>query len=151
MIGSRTLPAFCTFPGTTVCLTFCVAWAVLFLLTSLALSSRATASTLSDGHSTSCGAGLASSALPSSSSALPLQVVGNMAFKQGRVQDLVTDLGGVELLLAQCQIDEESPMLREWGLWAIRNLTEGSEAAQQRIRWVSQCHPGAVSTAPCDV
>ncbi len=57
-----------------------------------------------------------------------------MAFKHGKVQDVVVALGGVELLLAQCQVDEESPMLREWGLWAIRNLTEGSEAAKERIR-----------------
>jgi len=42
----------------------------------------------------------------------------------------VGELGGVELVLAQCQLDRESPLAREWGLWAVRNLCEGNPQAQ---------------------
>jgi len=66
-------------------------------------------------------------------------VIGNMAFQQPAVQHAVTERGGVELVLAQCQVEDSSPMLREWGLWAIRNLTEGNNAAQQRIRELEVC------------
>jgi ataxin-10 len=46
------------------------------------------------------------------------------------VQDEVCALGGVELVLAQCQLDRQSPLAREWALWAVRNLCEGNEQAQ---------------------
>lgn len=39
-------------------------------------------------------------------------------------------LGGVELVLAQCQLDRQSPLAREWALWAVRNLCEGNPEAQ---------------------
>lgn len=42
------------------------------------------------------------------------------------MQQEVESLGGVELILSQCQLDEHSPLAREWGLWAVRNLCEGS-------------------------
>ena len=44
----------------------------------------------------------------------------------------VGSLGGVELVLAQCQVDGESPLAREWALWGVRNLCEGNPAAQVR-------------------
>ncbi len=46
----------------------------------------------------------------------------------------VLQLGGVELLLSQCQLDEDSPLTREWALWAIRNLSIGNAAVQERIK-----------------
>lgn len=48
----------------------------------------------------------------------------------------VQAVGGVELVLSQCQMDREAPLAREWGLWAIRNLCEGNEAAQ--VRWAER-------------
>ena len=30
-------------------------------------------------------------------------------------------------------MDDSSPLVREWGLWAVRNLCEGSEAAREAI------------------
>lgn len=30
-------------------------------------------------------------------------------------------------------MDDSSPLVREWGLWAVRNLCEGSEAARDAI------------------
>jgi hypothetical protein len=46
----------------------------------------------------------------------------------------VLQLGGVELLLSQCQLDEDSPLTREWALFAIRNLSIGNTDVQERIR-----------------
>lgn len=48
-------------------------------------------------------------------------------------------MGGVELVLAQCQVDEASPLAREWGLWAVRNLCEGSAEARQAIAALEAC------------
>lgn len=38
------------------------------------------------------------------------------------------------MLLSQCQVDEESPLCREWALWAIRNLCEDNDVVQDLIR-----------------
>lgn len=42
-------------------------------------------------------------------------------------------IGSVELLLSQAQLDEKSPVAREWALLAIRNLCLVSEEARARI------------------
>ncbi len=42
-------------------------------------------------------------------------------------------LAGHRCLSAIMQIDSESPLVREWGLWAIRNLCEGNMDIQQHI------------------
>ena len=31
------------------------------------------------------------------------------------------------------QVDDESPLVREWALWAVRNLCEGDEGARDAI------------------
>lgn len=45
-----------------------------------------------------------------------------------------TDHGFVTFAWLQCQLDEHSPLAREWALWAVRNLCAGSPEAQQRIK-----------------
>ncbi len=37
------------------------------------------------------------------------------------------------------QVDAESPLLREWALWGVRNLCEGNEAAQRAIADLQAC------------
>lgn len=68
-----------------------------------------------------------------------LAVLANAAHKRPAVQAGVTACGGVELVLAQCQVDEKSPLAREWALWAVRNLCEGSEAARDAIKELKAC------------
>ena len=63
-----------------------------------------------------------------------LAVIANAAHKRRAVHDEVQRAGAVELVLAQCVVDPESPLAREWALWAVRNLCEGNEVAQQAIR-----------------
>ena len=48
--------------------------------------------------------------------------------------EAVVEANAVELVLSQCQVDDLSPMAREWGLFAVRNLCEASVAVQDRIR-----------------
>jgi ataxin-10 len=63
-----------------------------------------------------------------------LAVLANAAHKRPCVQAAVADvMGGVELVLSQCQVDHSSPLAREWALWAVRNLCEGSEAARGAV------------------
>ena len=62
-----------------------------------------------------------------------LAVLANAAHKRPAVQAAMQSCGGVELVLAQCQVDDKSPLAREWALWAVRNLCEGSEAARNAI------------------
>ncbi len=35
------------------------------------------------------------------------------------------------------QVDDESPLVREWALWAVRNLCEGDEGAREAISALS--------------
>jgi hypothetical protein len=46
----------------------------------------------------------------------------------------ILQLGGVELLLSQCQLDDDSPLTREWAMWAIRNLSISNPEVQERIK-----------------
>jgi ataxin-10 len=57
-------------------------------------------------------------------------VLGNMLLGGPDVQDAVMSAGGIELLLTNCNLDESSPMAREWALWGIRNACEGNEKVQ---------------------
>lgn len=66
-------------------------------------------------------------------------VIGNAAYRNRAVQDAVRHFGGLFLLLQQCVVDEANPYLREWGLWAIRNLVENNmenskELAELQLR-----------------
>eukprot|EP00250_Pteridium_aquilinum_P024505 c2917_g1_i1 orf=457-2088(-) len=66
-------------------------------------------------------------------------IVGNASHGSHTVQDEVRNLGGLFLILQQCVVDEANPYLREWGLWAIRNLVDGNmenckEIAELQLR-----------------
>ena len=57
----------------------------------------------------------------------------NMCFRRSSCQDELLALGGVELVLSNCQVESASPLLREWSLVCIRNLCEQSEPIRQHI------------------
>lgn len=61
-------------------------------------------------------------------------VIGNCAYHRKQVQDEVRHQNGIELLLQQCIIDRDNPFLylKEWAIWAVRNLLEGN-AENQRL------------------
>ncbi|GAQ85150.1 hypothetical protein KFL_002210150 [Klebsormidium nitens] len=60
-------------------------------------------------------------------------VLANAAHRNPRVQNAVRVGGGLLLVLQQCVVDESSPYLREWALFAVRNLCEGNERNQNEI------------------
>jgi hypothetical protein len=61
-------------------------------------------------------------------------VLSNCLFGRKAVQDLLLELGAVELLLSCCQLDEAAPLAKEWALWGVRNLCEGNAQVQEYIR-----------------
>eukprot|EP00892_Ulva_mutabilis_P004266 jgi/Ulvmu1/2210/UM013_0056.1 len=62
-----------------------------------------------------------------------LSVLGNLVHRHSAAQAAVAAGGGAELLLAQCQFAPEEPLVREWALWAVRNLCEGSEEVRHQL------------------
>ncbi|XP_023006847.1 ataxin-10 [Cucurbita maxima] len=53
-------------------------------------------------------------------------VIANCLYRKKHVQDDIRKKNGVFVLLQQCVVDENNPFLREWGIWAVRNLLEGN-------------------------
>ncbi|KAH9306693.1 hypothetical protein KI387_011097 [Taxus chinensis] len=62
-----------------------------------------------------------------------VSVLANATFRRKHVQDQIRECGALLLLLQQCVVDEKNPFLREWGLWAVRNLLEGNRENQQEV------------------
>lgn len=60
-------------------------------------------------------------------------VIGNCTYGRKQVQDEMREKNGIVLLLQQCVSDEENPFLREWGIWAARNLLEGNTENQRVV------------------
>ncbi|KAL3682949.1 hypothetical protein R1sor_000971 [Riccia sorocarpa] len=54
-------------------------------------------------------------------------VVANIAHENKLVQNYVREKGKLLVVLQQCTVDRHNPFLREWGLWAMRNLLEGND------------------------
>jgi hypothetical protein len=63
-----------------------------------------------------------------------LATVGNLSHRLPPVQNAFKDLGAVEYVLSNCVFNPSCPGVREWALWAVRNLCEGNSSVQERIR-----------------
>lgn len=62
-----------------------------------------------------------------------VSVIGNCSFRRKQVQDVIRQQNGILLIMQQCIVDENNPFLREWGIWAVRNLLEGNADNQLRV------------------
>ena len=62
-----------------------------------------------------------------------VSVLANLSYRRGWVHKQVHESNAVLLLLEQCQYHDSNEMLREWGLFCIRNLCEGSSDIQDTI------------------
>lgn len=60
-------------------------------------------------------------------------VLANASHRNPQVQVAVREGGGLLLILQQCVVEDANPYLREWGLFAVRNLCEGNERTQAEI------------------
>ncbi|WOL10013.1 ataxin-10 [Canna indica] len=62
-----------------------------------------------------------------------VSVIANCLHGRKQVQDEIRRQKAISLLLQQCVVDEDNPLLREWGLWSIRNLLEENVENQQEV------------------
>jgi len=63
-----------------------------------------------------------------------IRLCGNLLFEQPAAQDFVRLVGGLRVLLSHCHADQEMPLLREAGIFAVLCATRGSEANQAMAR-----------------
>lgn len=70
-----------------------------------------------------------------------LSVLANASFQNRPFQDTLVSCGGLDLILGQCKGDPSAPLAREWALWAIRNICEDNEYAQNAIKDLRACAP----------
>lgn len=64
-----------------------------------------------------------------------VSVLANGAFRRRAVVSEVLSYGGLELVLAQTNLDDRSPLAREWALWGVRNMCEGNEEVRGGWLW----------------
>ncbi|GLJ13860.1 hypothetical protein SUGI_0221460 [Cryptomeria japonica] len=62
-----------------------------------------------------------------------VSVLANASFRRKHVQDQIRECGGLFIILQHCVVDNENPFLREWGLWAVRNLLENNRENQKQV------------------
>ncbi|KAG1658733.1 hypothetical protein FOA52_002748 [Chlamydomonas sp. UWO 241] len=62
-----------------------------------------------------------------------LCVLSNALHGRAAVAAQLVECGGVELVLSQCALDDDSPLAREYALWAVRNMCAVSAAARAAI------------------
>ncbi|RHZ79030.1 hypothetical protein Glove_152g14 [Diversispora epigaea] len=51
-----------------------------------------------------------------------IKIIGNMSYENKIVQEEVRKMGGIPLILNQCNIDDNNPYIREYAILALRNL-----------------------------
>ena len=62
-----------------------------------------------------------------------IAIIGNASFNRVRVCDDIANLGGIPIVLNHTRGEDGEPYLREWSLWAVRNMTQGSHTTRQKI------------------
>jgi len=63
-----------------------------------------------------------------------LSIIANASHRRTRVQEYIIQMNGVMMILHHLQADPDSPLSREWALYAVRNLCEGSAEARDAIQ-----------------
>ncbi|KAJ3238268.1 hypothetical protein HDU81_008092 [Chytriomyces hyalinus] len=62
-----------------------------------------------------------------------MKVLCTAAFKCRAAQDEIRRVGGIPVILNHCTIDDQNPFIKEWSVFAIRNLCEGNLENQRLI------------------
>lgn len=60
-------------------------------------------------------------------------LIRNCVYRRKHAQDQIRHNNGILLLLQQCVDDANNPLLREWGLYSVRNILEGNEENQKIV------------------
>ncbi|EGG15188.1 ataxin-10 [Cavenderia fasciculata] len=63
-----------------------------------------------------------------------IRILGNVAYLNEPNQHEIRELGGIQLILNNCRIDPNNPYIKEWGVFAIRNIMENNEKNQQLVQ-----------------
>jgi ataxin-10 len=62
-----------------------------------------------------------------------IAIIGNACFNRVRVCEDIAKLGGIPVVLNHTRGEDGEAYLREWALWAVRNMTQGSDLARKTI------------------
>ncbi|KAI8621433.1 spinocerebellar ataxia type 10 protein domain-containing protein [Chytriomyces sp. MP71] len=62
-----------------------------------------------------------------------IKVLSNGSFKCKEAQDEIRRVGGIPIILSHCTIDDSNPFIKEWSVFAIRNLCDGNFENQKLI------------------
>jgi ataxin-10 len=63
-----------------------------------------------------------------------IRIIANMTYRNTRNQNEARELGGMQVVLNNCHLDDQNPLVREWSLFALRNLLEDNEENQSLIK-----------------
>ncbi|KAJ1969234.1 Ataxin-10 [Dispira parvispora] len=72
-------------------------------------------------------------------------IIGNVVHGNTSLQNKTRELGGIDILLNQCNIDDNNPFIKEYALLALRNLLTGNLENQ---RWVQALQPQGTTQHP---
>ncbi|PIK48024.1 hypothetical protein BSL78_15125, partial [Apostichopus japonicus] len=67
-----------------------------------------------------------------------VRLIGNLSYRCKTSQDLVRDLKGIQVILEQCNIDDQNPFINQWAVLAIRNICENNQENQDVIAALRQ-------------
>jgi len=62
-----------------------------------------------------------------------VRLLGNLCWKNRHNQDIVRDLNGIAAVLGSFQVNEASPFIRQWAVFALRNLCEDNLENQEVV------------------
>jgi len=62
-----------------------------------------------------------------------IAILGNACFNRQSVCEDIVALGGVPIVLNHTRGHDDEPYLREWTLWTVRNMTNGSDEVRKKI------------------
>jgi len=62
-----------------------------------------------------------------------VKILANICYECKANQDKIREAGGIELILNCCRVDENHPYLKEWALFAVRNVTKDNLENIQHI------------------
>ncbi|KAG2185195.1 hypothetical protein INT44_001985 [Umbelopsis vinacea] len=66
-----------------------------------------------------------------------VRLIGALTYHDRRIQDEVRELGGIGLVLSQCNIDDANPYVKEHAVLAMRNLLENNLENQAIVEQLS--------------
>ncbi|XP_062502373.1 ataxin-10-like [Corticium candelabrum] len=67
-----------------------------------------------------------------------VRLIGNLCYQNQTNQCKVREIGGIPAILSACNIDDSNPFIREWAVFAIRNLCDGNVENQALISQLEQ-------------